>query len=409
MCSECPPSKTGPMKLEPQALAALSNCQCFLTRLAPAAQDLVAFSLGQSKTLAFAIFAVLSCIGCSMTAPIYVWQPPLNQPRTIQSIALAPIHGPPELAVKLDKAMIESQPKTGNAIALLHPKLLEEMTSIQMASFDGHPSDIAGLSAARRANADVLIQGQIVRARLEPQEPKRGRLDFRKRPSEQVIVSWTVTDVPSGERLKSETLTLDREQSELIFPDVKAMSGDPVDRVIQAISRQSWKTFSPMTNKEDALLALPWISPGASRMRQGNGYARQGRWDLAEQKWQDVASKHPSNNAAWNNLALAAAAHEDFELARDRIEHSKTIVPWDRARTTERWIDKHQHNYHRALGLPDREGGWLMPDPPLPKPIEEIPSADVQDIDELPWWTAIPGTKPPGWSWGQWLTQPRAM
>jgi hypothetical protein len=351
---------------------------------------------------------LFSALGCSMTAPIYVWQPPLNQPRPIQSIALAPIHGPQELAAKLDKAMIESQPKTGNAVTLLHPKMLEEMTSIQLASFDGRPSDIAGLSAARRAGADVLIQGQIVRAQLKPQAPKRGRFDLSKRPSEQLVVSWTITDVPTGERLKSDTLTIDREQSEALYPDVASIEGEPVDRVIVAASRQSWKVFSPMANRTDAALALPWIWAGSSRTREGNGYARQGRWDLAEQRWQDVSAKHPTNKAAWNNLAVAAVAHEDFELARSRIRHAKSIAPWSRARKTESWIDEQQHNYHRALGLPDREGGWLMPDPPPPSMSDELPPpVEAQDLDDLPWWTSIPGTKPPGWTWKQWLFQPR--
>ena len=200
----------------------------------------------------------------------------------------------------------------------------------------------------------------------------------------------TVTDVPTGERLKSETLTLDRSQSELIYPDLVSMTGEPVDRVVTAVARNSWKTFSPMTHQEDALLALPWFAPGASRIRQGNGFAKQGRWDLAEQSWQDVAAKHRRNHAAWNNLALASVAQEDFEMARDRIQHAKSIVPWDRAHKTERWIDQRQHNYHRALGLADREGGWMMPDPPPPRSIEETPSTEPQDIDELPWWTAIP-------------------
>ncbi len=110
-------------------------------------------------------------------------------------------------------------------------------------------------------------------------------------------------------------------------------------------------------------------------MRQGNGYARQGRWDLAEEKWQDVASKYPSSKTAWNNLAISAVAKEDFELARDRIEHAKSFIPWDRARKTERWIDEKQHDYHRALGLPDREGGWLMPDPPARASLDEVPAS----------------------------------
>ncbi|MDZ4852252.1 MAG: hypothetical protein SGI77_23435 [Pirellulaceae bacterium] len=338
-----------------------------------------------------------------------VWQPALNQPRAVKTIAMTPIYGPEELAAKLNQAMIEAMQQSGSPITLLHPQLLEEMTSIQLASFDGQPSDVAGMNAARRAKADVLLQGQIVQSQLQPQEPKNGRFDTRKRPSEQITVAWTVTDVESGARLSSNTITVDREQAERNYPELAISGGENVDRVIAGLSRESWKMFSPMTTKEDAVLALPWFLPGASKIRQGNGFARQGRWDAAEKSWQDAVSKHPSNNAAWNNLALAAVAHEDFELGRSRVEHAKSMVPWDRARKTERWIDEHQHNYHRAQSLPDREGGWLVPDPPPPVALEDVPPVRAIDIDELPWWTAIPGTKPPGWTWKQWLSQPRAL
>jgi len=358
---------------------------------------------------AVAMVGAFSVCGCSMTAPMTVWQPALNQPRAVKTIAMTPIYGPEELAAKLNQAMIEAMQQSGSPITLLHPQLLEEMTSIQLASFDGQPSDVAGMNAARRAKADVLLQGQIVQSQLQPQEPKNGRFDTRKRPSEQITVAWTVTDVESGARLSSNTITVDREQAERNYPELAISGGENVDRVIAGLSRESWKMFSPMTTKEDAVLALPWFLPGASKIRQGNGFARQGRWDAAEKSWQDAVSKHPSNNAAWNNLALAAVAHEDFELGRSRVEHAKSMVPWDRARKTERWIDEHQHNYHRAQSLPDREGGWLVPDPPPPVALEDVPPVRAIDIDELPWWTAIPGTKPPGWTWKQWLSQPRAL
>lgn len=358
---------------------------------------------------AIAIAGAFSVCGCTMTAPMTVWQPALNQPRAVKTIAMTPIYGPEELAAKLNQAMIEAMQQSGSPITVLHPQLLEEMTSIQLASFDGQPSDVAGMNAARRAKADVLLQGQIVQSQLQPQEPKNGRFDTRKRPSEQITVAWTVTDVESGARLTSNTITVDREQAERTYPELAISGGENVDRVIAGLSRESWKMFSPMTTKEDAVLALPWFLPGASKIRQGNGFARQGRWDAAEKSWQDAVSKHPSNNAAWNNLALAAVAHEDFELGRSRVEHAKSMVPWDTARKTERWIDEHQHNYHRAQSLPDREGGWLVPDPPPPVVLEDVPPVRAIDIDELPWWTAIPGTKPPGWTWKQWLTQPRAL
>jgi hypothetical protein len=356
-------------------------------------------------------FLVLVCLatGCRMTAPMTVWEPPLNRARTFGSIAMSPIAGPAEVTGKLHEAMIVNQPQAGQPIAFLHPQLLQEMTSIQLASFDGQPSDIAGLSAARRANADVLLQGQVLRVNTEPPPPRKSPLDKSPQPSEQISLSWAVIDVGSGERIGFHTLTIDREQAEKAYPDLNSLGGEPVDRVIQAISRESWAMFSPRTKTVDTMLVLPWFIPGSNLVRQGNGFARQGRWDLAEERWQDAAAKHSWNDAAWHNLALSAAAREDFELARRRLNHAKTWWPNDRADKTERWLDETQRSYHRALSLPDRQGGWLQPDPPPNLSPETVPSADPRDIDQLPWWTAIPGTKPPEWSWRQWLTQPWFM
>jgi hypothetical protein len=380
----------------------------------PIAPEASAYGSGKIhvRFLCITFLLLVMQVGCAMTAPIHLWRPAKDQNRPIHRIAISPTFGPRELAEKLDESMISAQPKLGNSIVLLHPKLLEEMTSIQLATYSGQPSDVAGMSAARRADADILLQGQIVNARTQPQEPKKGFWDWRKRPTESITVSWSATDVRTGERLGESTIKIDRDEAEKQYPDLKLLAGEPIDKVVQAASRQSWTMFSPGTRSEDAVLVLPWITPGASKTRQGNGYARQGRWDLAEAAWQEAVSKHPSNTAAWNNLAIASVAKQDFELARNRVEHAKTIVKWDRARKTESWIDRKQQEFHQAFGLPDREDGWLSPLAPKPpaawvKPEEQEfnPVAPV-DIDQMPWWTAIPGTKPPGWTWKQWLTQP---
>lgn len=371
----------------------------------------LAIKLVNGASLLFAFF-IVSAMGCAMSAPMYVWKPALNQKKAIRTIAVAPTYGNKELAEKLDQAIIGAQPKAGGSITLLHPRLLEEMTNIQLVSYDGQPSDLAGINAARRANADILLQGQILLSRTEPQEPQKGMFDFRSRPSEMVTVAWTVTDVASGERVGAHTIRLDRVRAEKEFPDLVHLQGDNMDKVVAAISRKSWSMFSPITTQDDATLALPWVMPGASLIRKGNGFAKQGRWDLAEESWQDAATKHRKNKAAWHNLAVSAVARQDFDLARRRVDHAKTILPNDRADKTERWIDHQQHEYHRAFGLGPREGGWLEPDPPEPpEPGEIFPVQPVEpvDIEDMPWWTAIPGTKPPGWTWKQWLTQPWAM
>ncbi len=159
--------------------------------------------------------------------------------------------------------------------------------------------------------------------------------------------------------------------------------------------------------REEVVLNRPYWSLGSKKVREGNAFAEEGLWQMAEYQWQAAATSHPKNKSAWHNLAIASVAQEDFEMARLRLSKAKGWIPDSQFKKTELWIDAQQKAYHRAFGLPDREGGWLNPDPPLAPPgLDTTASVDPIDIDEMPWWTAIPFTKPPGWTWRKWLTQP---
>lgn len=351
------------------------------------------------------------CAGCHMTAPMRTWRASLVPKAGMVRVAVAPIGGDPVSAERLQSIMLVAQPNPNPLVSALHPADLERFGGIQLVSYDSQPNDMATLSASRQAGMDYILQGYVLNADLDtpppdPKQNKRFRIFKPKDKVESIAVHWTVTDVNSGMKIKEQTYSIDRLQAEKQFPDlaIQAQSGD--GRVLMASARQSWALVAPTNDSIDATLDLPWIMQGSSQVRKGNGYARQGRWDLAEAEWQEAASLHPWNTAAWTNLSLAAVAKEDFELARNRLKHANTLLPGDSTFPTLTWIEQRQRDHHQTLNLPPPESGWTLASPPKSVGPEQVPASPPRNIKEMPWWTAIPFIPPPGWTWKQWWTQP---
>jgi tetratricopeptide (TPR) repeat protein len=279
-------------------------------------------------------------------------------------------------------------------VVAVYPTELTQIGGIQLVSFDNQPNDMATLASARRGGMDYLLQGNIVREDLDLPPPDTKKRWFRlfkaKEKVESLTVHWSIVDVESGQRIREKTITVDRNQADKDNPELTFLAQNGDARVLAASARQSWSFVAPTTERTEAMLDLPWFSPGSSLVRKGNAYAKQGDWDRAEQEWQQAADQHSWNQAAWKNLSLAAVAREDFQLARDRLKHADTFLPGDSTFPTLKWIEQRQRSYHQALNLPPPEQGWTLPDPPKPVRPDEVPSSPPKNEEELPWWTRIP-------------------
>ena len=355
-------------------------------------------------------FSLVHFTGCHMTAPMHTWKASEVSKSGLVRIAVAPIGGKTEAAERLQKVMKLAQPQPNPLVAALYPNELEQVGGIQLVSYDNQPNEMATLSAARRAGMDYILQGHIIHDDLEipPPDPRKSRFQIFK-PKEKVeslAVHWVVTDVNNGQKVKERTFAMDRVQAEKRYPDLTMHTPGGDGRVLMASARQSWSLVAPTNEPVNAVLDLPWFMRGSSQVRKGNGYARQGRWDLAEEEWQEAASLHPWNTAAWTNLSLAAVAKEDFQLSRDRLKHANTFLPGDSTFSTLTWIEQHQRDHNQALNLPPPPTGWTLADGTKTKRPEEVPASPPRDLKEMPWWTAIPFIPPPGWTWRQWWTQP---
>ena len=344
-------------------------------------------------------------VGCKMTAPMHVWKAGEVPKAGALRIAVAPIGGHGETCDRLLEALQRYQPNPSPLIAAVYPPELSRIGGIQLVSFDNQPNDMATLSSARRGGMDYLLQGNIVQEDLDlpPPEPKKRRFRIFK-PKEKVeslTVRWSIVDVLSGQRIREKTITVDRTKADKDNPELTFLAQDGEARVLAASARQSWSFVAPTTEKVDAMLDLPWFSPGSSLVRKGNAYARKGSWEQAEQQWQQAADQHSWNTAAWTNLSLAAVAREDFQLARDRLKHADTFLPGDSTFPALNWLEQRQRSYHQVMNLPPPESGWTLPDPPKLVRPDEVPSSPPKELSEMRWWTVIPELPPPSWTWKQ--------
>jgi len=357
------------------------------------------------------------------------------------TIAVSPIGGDLPIAEKLDQAMIASRPQSMPQLAVMYPDQLARNGGIQLVSYDGQPSEMATLGAARRVGANYVLSGHIVQHQLEPPEDRESSkqpwYSFLKRPPtpERMMVRWSLYETTTGKRVLEQNVEMNRTDAEKTFPDLAFQpTGDL--KVIAACARKSWEMVVPTTYATEASLALPWFSLGSTQVRKGNAYAKLGRWEDAEREWQEAADQHPWNTAAWTNLSIAAVAHEDFELASSRLKHANTTVwPGDETAKTKSWIEKHQREYVASFNPnntpPTRYYPNGAPRPSMLGPFPRNPSnappgnpallntgeensanqvsvsnIKPKSLDEQPWYTVLPFVPPPGWTWKQWWSQP---
>lgn len=324
---------------------------------------------------------VVFLVGCQMTAPINTWKAGSIPRSGLVRVAIAPVGVasramPTSYAVSmedlqkaaktLESSIVATTPRPNPLLLTITPDQLATASQIQLVSYDNQPNETATVGAARNTNSDLMLQANVVFAHLTPIEDKRrsflAKLLNRKREEMHLTVHWTVVDVESGQRLLEQTI----DTSETDVKRIAKSAGNQLQMenssIVSLAAYRGWQLVSPQLQPDDVLLDLPWFWMGSSQVRKGNGYARQGRWDLAEKEWQAAADQHPTNAAAWHNLAISAVAKEDFDLARSRLKHADNIARGRTTDKTERWLETQQRNYHRIMGLPDPQGGWRFVD-----------------------------------------------
>jgi hypothetical protein len=118
--------------------------------------------------------------------------------------------------------------------------------------------------------------------------------------------------------------------------------------------------LTPSIRREQVRIEIPYLMPGSGQVRRGNLAAMAGRWGEAEQIWSEVVERYPAQIPAIHNLALAAAAAQDFSRAKRLARRAIRLQPTKLHKESLVWIETRQRDYHKAFGLPDPPEGWFV-------------------------------------------------
>lgn len=335
------------------------------------------------------LLGCLAIAGCRTPAPIHVWASPQLQSAVDRTVVMATIVGERDIAQRLQEAVFAARPpEAARHVRLIGQAELQQRSEIQLASAtENIPSDVALLSEARRHGIDYLLLGEILerreaavhRPQAREQRPDVGApASAEDRPSargsatptlpdadDRLTVSWRLIDVSEARLSGGIPVTVTRETAVERYADLATKSIDAESLLTTAAARETWRLLAPHVRRTTVDLAEPRLVPGSAAVREGNAHAEAMRWDLAARQWQAVLERHPRNHAALHNLALAAAARQDFVLAKSLAQQALRL---HRSRMYERtvvWIETRHREMVAAFDLPPPAEGWLFaPDDP---------------------------------------------
>lgn len=287
--------------------------------------------------------------GCKTTAPVHVWQPPQLAAEPA-GVAFMGISGPDEWAEPIEEALLADQPSRWRLIAA---EQLEGPSNIRLVSgFEEEPNDVAVSAAARREGLRYLLHGEILQA--------TGHEDR----DDKVSLSWRLTGLQPDAESAGMPVSVDEALISQRYPHLLNIP-DVAERTRRAVVLETKRLLTASVDRQQVTLASPRLSPGSRAIRRGNELARSGNWPAAEQRWQRVLESHPRSAAALINASIAAAARQDFAVAKERVTEAvrwSAFSPMNKSLAEETlfWIEMRQRDYHNAFDLPPPPEGWLI-------------------------------------------------
>jgi tetratricopeptide (TPR) repeat protein len=297
-------------------------------------------------------FTIAGAIGCRMSVPIHTWKPAELESTVGKRVVLADVVGPAEIAADLQQRMLAAVPREpGRQTSLLLTSNLHNEREIQLtAGSDAETSDIALASVARREGYDYVLRGEVVNST---------RPYFTENQPDRLSVSWRLFALGDQRSAGGAPVVVDKETAIERYPDLGLLVDE--DQILNtALVRDTYRLITPSVTRDQARLGNPYLLPGSQDVRRGNLAAARGMWHQAQEIWSEVAESHPSQVAAIHNLALAAAAEQDFSRARELARQAIRKQPTRLHKETLVWIETRQRDYHQAFNLPDPPEGWFV-------------------------------------------------
>jgi hypothetical protein len=307
---------------------------------------------------------VAACLltGCRIGVPIHVWEPPALESAVGTRVVVSDVAGPSPLSGEVRQKLFALAPRdTGRRIALVDYQHLRNETGVKLVSAtDEQVNDLAVAAVARRQGAQFLLRGEVIESRST---------DHNEAFHDALTISWRLTSLEDGNAGGGFPVSIDTQTAIERYPDL-ALSNSRDEVLSTAVVRETFRLMTPSIRRDRVQVEVAYLMPGSREVRRGVAAALAGRWGEAEQIWSAVLEQHPFQVPALHNLALAAAAGQDFSRARQLARRAIRLHPSDLHKQSLVWIETRQRAYHRAFGLPDPPEGWFIT---AETPVVELP------------------------------------
>ena len=316
----------------------------------------------RSPLLPLACLALLGTLsGCRMGVPLHVWEPPALASTVGKRVVVSSVAGPEKLSQQVREKLLAMAPRDpGRQTTLVDYAALQEKSEIQLVSAtDDEPNDLALASVSRREGAEFLLRGEVMEGSRAPRIEEAGSETSNQEDAEALTISWCLTSLEDGELGGGVPISIDTQQAIDRYPDL-ALSGSRDEVLTTAAVRESFRLLTPSIRREQVEIENAYLLPGCRELRRGNVAAMAGQWGEAERIWSKVLERHPSLVPAIHNLALAAAAGQDFSRAKHLARRAIRLHPSALHQETLVWIETRQRAYHQAFDLADPPEGWFV-------------------------------------------------
>lgn len=297
---------------------------------------------------------LLCCLlgGCSATAPIHLWRPPMLASTVGGKVVVSELVGEGDLVEKVHRKLFDLAPyDSGRQVMLVDYQTLRAESDVQLVSaIDDEVNDLALASLARRAGASFVLRGEVFERRTG---------DYQKAMDDQLTISWRLTALDGEREGGGMPVSVTMASAIERYPDL-ALLGNSDEVLSTAAVRDTYRLMMPTVGLEEIELESAYVLPGSSQLRRANALAQAGSWSEAEEIWKAVRRKSPFQIAAIHNLALAAVARQDFSEAKNLASRAVRLHPSQLHQRTLAWVETRQRAYHASFGLPDPPEGWFL-------------------------------------------------
>ncbi|MFO0942841.1 MAG: hypothetical protein U0930_19055 [Pirellulales bacterium] len=281
----------------------------------------------------------------------------------------------------MQEALMQQRPTARADVALLTAEQLLQVSPIRLVSTDSLSNDLVALQAAKTAQADLLLCGQVIDGKLDlesevtqpkPEEQNMNQVFFQRLglqksktndPGYYLVMSWNVLETQTGKSVGNCQIKITSGDVAKNYPDLQSLADQPSQQLIQASAREAWKVLSPFVYKDQVRLAVTWFQPGSFRVWRGVRAAKKGQWQIAEMYWQSAADSLLPSPAAHHNLAIAKAAREDFSGAKQELQAATGIMSRRLPPETLVWLDFNHKLFSQAHQLGEPPEGWSFKNP----------------------------------------------